>query len=325
MHNKRHCAALCLYFFPTMKKIHFFLIASLTVFSLGLASCSKDDASDQDAIASEEPDLPVVGFDENGASLFLFSVGEGVLVRFSRGNLQYQAASNVWRFAEHQYDCAGLDNEQISATYNGWIDLFGWGTSGWNSGANVYQPWSVSTDNTDYYVGGSSQGGLTGMYAEADWAWHNAIQNGGNQPHQWRVLTEEEWRYLLEERPDATLKCGAASIGGKNGMVILPDNWVLPQGLTFSPDWSGWSTNAYTKQQWSRMEAAGAVFLPAAGSRYGTLVGDVLYEGVYWSSSADDDSYVCVVRHEGYDFTPVGYDGRQNGHSASGKRYRINV
>ncbi len=41
--------------------------------------------------------------------------------------------------------------QKVSATYDGWIDLFGWGTIGWSNGANAYQPWATSTSNSDYY------------------------------------------------------------------------------------------------------------------------------------------------------------------------------
>ena len=87
----------------------------------------------------------------------------GGQVVFSQGNLQYQASTNTWRFAEHQYDFVGNDakgnvyigetkcsNKQISATYSGWIDLFGFGTSGWNGGQSAYQPWSTSTNAANY-------------------------------------------------------------------------------------------------------------------------------------------------------------------------------
>ena len=88
----------------------------------------------------------------------LFSVSQDQQVQFSQGNLQYRASTNTWRFAEHQWDyvgsqkssfvgevdgvsiiweniggtVSGSDNSEISPTYNGWIDLFGWGTSGYN-------------------------------------------------------------------------------------------------------------------------------------------------------------------------------------------------
>ncbi len=74
-----------------------------------------------------------------GALPGLFSVSEGEQVRFSKGNLQYQASTKTWRFADQQYDVIGMDNEKISETYSGWIDLFGWGTSGYDHGA-VFLP-----------------------------------------------------------------------------------------------------------------------------------------------------------------------------------------
>ena len=62
---------------------------------------------------------------------FAFSVSDEQQIYFSRGNLQYQASTSTWRFAEHQYDIIGEDNVNRSSTYSGWIDLFAWGTSGY--------------------------------------------------------------------------------------------------------------------------------------------------------------------------------------------------
>ena len=58
----------------------------------------------------------------------LFSVSADKQVYFSQGNLQYQASTDTWRFAENQYDMIGNDNANVSSSYSGWIDLFGWGT-----------------------------------------------------------------------------------------------------------------------------------------------------------------------------------------------------
>ena len=258
-------------------------------------------------------EAPVNPYSLNGAMPGLFSVSATQQVHFSQGNLQYQASTNTWRFAEHQYDyvgtqtadglgnyggnVSGSDNRSISSTYSGWIDLFGWGTSGWNSGANCYQPWSTSTSYTHYYPGGSYTNGLTGAYAEADWAWHNAISNGGNAAHLWRTLTSAEWNYLFNARTDASSKRGTGNINGVHGLIILPDSWTLPSGCSFTSGFAlsndDWAHNSYTLAQWAQMEAAGAVFLPAAGDRYGTNVSYVGYYGPYWSSTPDDkdDAY----------------------------------
>ena len=229
----------------------------------------------------------------NGVLPSLFSVSETHQVHFSQGNLQYQASTDTWRFAEHQSDYIGSDNSNISSSYSGWIDLFGWGTSGWNSGAVCYQPWSTSDSYSDYYPGGSFTNGLTGAYAEADWAWYNPISNGGNTAHQWRTLSNDEWIYLLETRPNASDKCGMGNINGVCGLIILPDSWTQPSGCSFisgfaSSDDMG-TRNSYTLSQWSKMEANGAVFLPAAGGRNGSEVSILGHYGSYWSSSPNNE------------------------------------
>ena len=48
-----------------------------------------------------------------------------------------------------------------------------------------------------------------------------------------------------------------------------------------------YTDNTYSEEQWAVMEAAGAVFLPAAGYRDGTDVSNVILYGDYWSSTPD--------------------------------------
>ena len=245
------------------------IMAAVMVMSVG---CHKDSIS---------PIIP------DGALPGLFSVSATKQVHFSQGNLQYQASTNTWRFAEHQYDyvgtqtadrygyyggnVSGSDNRSISSTYSGWIDLFGWGT-----GSN---PTLSSQNYKDY-----------GTFV--DWG-SNAISNGGNTANRWRTLTHAEWDYLLNTRTDASSKRGIGNINGVGGLIILPDSWTLPSECSFtsgfcSPsgdNYPDWTHNSYTLAQWAQMEAAGAVFLPAAGHRFGTDVGFVGNWGWYWSSS----------------------------------------
>lgn len=215
----------------------------------------------------------------NGA----FSVSSSKKVYFSRGNLQYRASDGRWCFAEHQYDYIGSANSNISSTYSDYIDLFGWGTSGWNSGNTYYRPYDSNNSNGSLYGPGDNYD-LTGNYANADWGVYNAIYNGGNQAGQWRTLTNDEWVYVFRLRSDAYSKRGQGKVNGVCGMILLPDNWTLPSGLSFTPGESDWS-NVYTAAQWLQMEANGAVFLPAAGYRSGTTVNNVGTNGWYWSSS----------------------------------------
>lgn len=236
-----------------------------------------------------------------GALPGLFTIdAEGHQVRFSQGNLQYTTLGThavgtggveqgIWRFAPEQYEYVGQDNEYVSSTYPKWIDLFGWGTSGWNSGAICYQPWSTSTLYSDYYPGGSCENELTGGYIEADWGWHNIVSNGSNAVHLWRSLSNAEWYYLLYNRSNASSKWGTGNINGVGGLIILPDQWESTSECSFNPGLSSsyddWMNNSYTISQWIQMEAAGAVFLPVAGWRWGSIVGDIGINGFYWSST----------------------------------------
>lgn len=257
----------------------------------------------------------IKGFDENGASHSKFSVSKTKQVSFSQGNLRYQASTKTWRFAEHQYDCVGDSNRYVSSTNKGWIDLFGWGTSGWDSGANGYQPWFTSNVAGDYYPGGESWISLVGIYAKADWG-YNPIANGGGRPllGSWRTLSSEEWLYLLVGRTDASNKYGVAIIDNQyTGLVILPDDWKLPSGLSFKFGCQSYSQNKYTLAQWSRMEAAGAVFLPAAGDRYGVGIGNVGRYGNYWSSSCFSKDYSCSMFFYGNSIYPGGWYSREVG------------
>ncbi len=213
----------------------------------------------------------------NGVLPGAFSVSGTQQVHFSQGNLQYQVSTNTWRFAEHQWDYVGADNGNISSTYSGWIDLFGWGTGG--------NPTLVTTSYSDYST-------------FVDWG-SNAISNGGNAVYQWRTLTRSEWTYLLNNRTNASAKWGTGNINGVGGLIILPDSWTLPSGCSFTAgfatydanNYPDWTRNSYTLTQWAQMESAGAVFLPAAGIRFGTNVGQVGSGGEYWSSTPILEQY----------------------------------
>ena len=256
-------------------------MAAIMMMTVG---CQKED------IAPIIPDTPII---HNGVLPGLFSVSATHQVHFSQGNLQYQASTNTWRFAEHQYDfvgtqtadnfgyyggnVSGSDNRNISSTYSGWIDLFGWGT-----GSNP----TLSPSYPEGY----------GTFV--DWGC-NAIINGGNTANLWRTLTIAEWNYLLNTRTDASSKRGTGNINGVGGLIILPDSWTLPSECSFtlgfcSPsgdNYPDWTHNSYTLAQWAQMEAAGAVFLPAAGYRLGTYVHDVGNFGGYWSSTPYSEYY----------------------------------
>ena len=256
-----------------------------------------------------------------------FSVSATRKVSFSPGNLQYQASTNTWRFAPQQYSYVGnaVGNTNPTSTQSGWIDLFGWGTSGWDNTAvdaksTNYQPWA--TDKTDNGASQSPQWdnrygygpSITTVAANASWAtnsnydWgvYNAAQLGSG----WRTLSQAEWTYILSTRTNASSKYGLATANGVNGLVLLPDSWTLPDGCSFTAGTAyGFSTNSYTDAQWTLMEANGAIFLPCAGYRDATTMNNVGSEGNYWESTTPGDYGAWDLR--------IAYDNVQADHWTS--------
>lgn len=245
----------------------------------------------------------------DGALSGKFSVSATEQVQFSQGNLQYQASTNTWRFATNQYDMVGFDNFKISASYSGWIDLFGWGTGN--------NPTNASTSSGDYAT-------------FTDWG-VNTISNGGNKANLWRILTNDEWVYLFHGRTNAATLFGLGSVNGVNGTILLPDNWTLPAGASFTASTTqgledqgsdyynsndnNFSHNTYTAEQWSKMESAGAVFLPAAGFRYGDgSVNGVGLGGFYWSSTPNGSEYAWALYFDS-GAVLMSYDDRCGGQS----------
>ena len=212
--------------------------------------------------------------------------------------MQYQASTNTWRFADEQFTIIEQGNSNKSASYDGWVDLFGWGTSGWSgSGANKYQPYDLGGFSDDYYLGGSAGNNMTGDYANADWGIYNAISNGGNKAGLWRTPTMAEWEYLRSGRPNADNLVAVACVNNVNGVIILPDNWELPTGITFNPGFSSGNgdeyfktINEYTYDEWKKMEANGALFLPTSCTLAGTTVQYIRDDGSYWSSTTSGAS-----------------------------------
>lgn len=264
--------------------------------------------------------LDFSGIVPEGAIDGLFSVSATQQVYFSQGNLQYQHqdSTGIWRFAENQYDYIGSANSNISQFYSGWIDLFGWGTSGYDHGANCYQPWSKSDNYVDYYAYGSWNKNLSDENGIADWGC-NAISNGGDQENQWRTLSQSEWDYVLFGRNTTSgIRFAKATIREQiidtiflmdtiivdtvfndvHGIVLLPDNWSESAYVLNDVNVSGapYETNIIMVNTWQYLEAVGVVFLPAAGARNGFA--SILYSnsiGYYWSTTYDDSRYAYYL------------------------------
>lgn len=207
-----------------------------------------------------------------GAISGVFSVSATKKVYFSKGNLQLSTA-NTWKFADNQWDYFG--NSQS----NNHRDLFGWGT-----GNNPNQ----TSEDGDYST-------------FTDWGTAAASSIGSD----WRTLTGNdggEWEYLFGTNPyykrsastvngTANARFAKGQVNGRYGVILFPDTYSHPEGVTppvgiNDTGNTGWNGNSYDVTAWAKMEAAGCVFLPAAGYREGTSVRFVGDYGGYWSSTA---------------------------------------
>ena len=254
-----------------------------------------------------------------------FSVAYNKKVRFSQGNLQYQASTDTWRFAANQWDYEGHRNEEIDPDNAGWIDLFGWGTSGYNK----KYPFMTSRRPADYVPGERNIANT-----KYDWGFYNPISNGGNQEKLWRVLTNNEWRYLFCKRKNASNLFAFATVAGVKGLVVLPDDWKKPAGVNFElsinkgmkyigddeyinnvPKTSLFDHNVLSINAWRILEENGAVFLPAAGGRDYANVFEAQLCGFYWSSTHLDEGEAYMVGFSSGNFVAADYELRSSGFS----------
>lgn len=261
----------------------------------------------------------------------VFTVAQGKTVKFSKGNLQYLGTGTSgketpkWRFADNQWDYMGNGtNGNVAidgySAYNTGSnsatptdadkaaarDLFGWGTSG--GGTPTTPPYMTINNNGSIYGGTSNIAGT-----DCDWGVYNKEVIENNDGKNWRTLTSAEWAYVFQGRTDASQKYGHGSVDGVNGMIILPDVWVLPSGLSFTAGDSSW--NSYTTDQWEKMEKNGAVFLPAAGYRDGASVYNVGSVGYYWSSTNYLSYGAYFVHFNSGGFNPSNASHRYDGYS----------
>ena len=230
----------------------------------------------EDAPAPEDPnpDIPVVEEkDTNSVALGKFSIGVDKLVQFSPGNLKYYKSVNKWDFAYNQLSCDGDCEYDI-------VSLFSWGTG----------------DNpTKHHFGDFNK--------YIDWG-INKI--GNDKPRTWRALTNDEWEYILSDRPNADNLKGAIYIMKDGsfyaqGWILLPDTWVCPAGLNFTAGSTGeYSTNVYLLDEWKVLEASGAVFFPNKGMSSLNIYSNCHTSGRgktghYWTASERDGDEAYYV------------------------------
>ena len=103
----------------------------------------------------------------------------------------------------------------------------------------------------------------------------------------------------MEKRKNASNLYGVAKVAGENGLIILPDDWKVPEGIIFKAGLHSSQVNdvsvyqSFTADEWKVMEEAGAVFMHASGYRDGATVEKCNTSGYYWSNTTSngDDAY----------------------------------
>ena len=238
-------------------------------------------------------------------------------VCFSKGNLQYigSAATPYWKFADSQWDYLG-NNGQGSENQDVDRDLFGWGTSGYQHRDCSYEPWSTSTDYSEFYAYGMYSYNLYDQTGMADWG-YNAISNGGNVENSgWRTLRTAEWEHLFLSRNTISgIRFAKAKVNNVNGVILLPDNWTATTYMLNNTNniEIDFTSNIVNNEDWiSIFETNGAVFLPTASRRYGTVVYGA-NNGYYWSSSFLYSGYANYLYFGANNIGPQNYDDISEG------------
>lgn len=236
--------------------------------------------------------------DENGKLPGVFTINSSCdMVYFSQGNLQAVFASAgtsvcTWKFADEQYQYIGdatanknIGNNQVSSA--GTVDLFCW------VGASSSLP-AYGINNAKSGYGSSSLESL-----KDEW--------GTLMGSSWRTLTGDEWAYLLNPENSYSGRtytyrfAKAYLFGTTHGLIIFPDNYVHPGDVAAvvglnKTDNTSWNLNQYNATDWGKMEAAGCVFLPAAGFRSEASVNSAGAHGSYWSTSPNTSDNTKAYR-----------------------------
>ena len=226
-----------------------------------------------DAAAPSVPDGAING---------KFSVSDTKQVYFSKGNLRY--ASSKWSFFDNQYD------RYTSYSADAW-DHFGW-----------------STSTTTY--GMSTSTSIIGDYSGDFVDWGATMGTG------WFTLSKDEWKYLFNTRSASTVggtenaRYAKAKVNDVQGVILFPDTYTHPDGVTAptgvnATGKTGWNGNSYTAADWTKMETAGCVFLPAAGYRSGSEMVSPATLGYYWSATPSSTINTYSVYFSSSSLDPV--------------------
>ena len=269
----------------------------------------------------------------SGAIDGLFSVSSTKQVYFSQGNLQAVGTTSsspssgwTWQFAEHQWDYIGGRSQGGSEPQTGNNYINGNGTLSANGTVDLFC-WST---NATYY--GIHNSEYNSSYSGDFYDWGNTIGSG------WRTLTNAEWEWIMgpSGSPTPGTNCrtsstvngvenaryAKATVADKTGLIIFPDSYTHPGDVTapasVNTAGAAYTVNSYDATAWGKMEAAGAVFLPATGSRNTATDNSVQGCGViggYWSSVVQSDDNAYCLAFQPSDIGPSAFNPKRFGAS----------
>ena len=250
-----------------------------------------------------------------------FSVGQYEVAQFATGNLQYNVKDKKWSFAKQQYQYIGDANINVGdSAFTGTIDLFGWS----NGDANNFGV-NPSANKDDY----------AGDFVD----WGTLFPADDN----WSTLTKDQWNYLLNQRGAG--KKQIARVGTVFGVMLFPDEWTMPSGISVAAQYDSYfkvNVYNYTLNQWTELENAGALFMPAAGRRFGGYGNTYRADGItnigeeyklqyctndfaaYWTSTKNDDgtkvNYLLNLGNKGAKYSTLELGWVEYGHAGHSVR-----
>ena len=244
-----------------------------------------------------------------------YSVRSDFKVVFSKGNLQHRGnpnnvASSTWFFADNQYDYYGLNNANSwtssteSQRVSNTLDLFSLSIT------HEYHRSNDGLASQSYGVRAPENQNEYAFYGDSKFVDWGDLEINGNPANTWFTLTQSEWDYLLNSRPNAhalhanvkiTLdgqshpgSTAASTVSEVYGYIFFPDDFNnpedIPEGVSLDR-----GLNEISVEDFKRLEAVGAMFLPAGGYRessndwvdYITNQNTGYYLGCYWTCTSD--------------------------------------
>lgn len=249
---------------------------------------------------------------------------------FAPGNLRATTTNKgenwSWSFAPNQWDYLGRGDLNLKLRpsmtgycgKNGTVDLFGW-----SSEKNYY---GIAADEADFSL-------FRGNFRD----WGDVFDSH----MRWSTLSYEDWESVLfsdNKTPESysivngvnEAHFAKGTVNGTHGLILFPEVYIQPAGVK-APEAindrrsaSSWNNNRYQGDDWTRMEVAGAVFLPAAGMR----TDETSYQegvGKYWTSSSDEkpDSRFSLQHSELLEFNETNLNPRDLGFRHYGCSVRL--